>query len=535
MSPPVRKEPENGLLQGIDEFASEFVGNKKYQPKFPKDSKIIHDPLWGTIKLYPWEIALLDLPLFQRLRQIHQTSLVSYVFPGCSHTRFEHTLGVIQQTQKLIDAVNSQYSPKNPPFEQRTIRNLRLAALFHDCGHSCFSHISEDLIASCPDMKAMIQKAQLPRCNPHEALSYLILKSEPVRRYLREIEKTYKDDVLEFDVEKAANWIAGITMGSEKKTTYETQVINGPFDADKLDYIFRDAHYSGIPVGLDLDRLWASCKASDTGTQDKVLTLHQASVAPLEQILFSKINLFAVVYQHPKVRAAEKMFQAVIESAQEDPTKYYFRASGKTLDLRRASDFLWMTDEVFFSEALRRKRDDPLHKRVHDIRYRRFLVRALTISNDTIDERSKSGFLQLRKLNQRGAVTYRAKRELAAEIVKAAGLSRTISSKDVWVDLPSDPQFGEADRTFVRTSSGNLRKVSEIFPIHYWTELYKAHKWRGHVFCLLEHQQRIHEAALEVFMKNFGLRFKLSAGEASHVPTPKQTFHAGDAKRPRAT
>ncbi len=522
MADPPLEEPGSGLLQGIHDFASEFVGNKKYHMKFPKNPKIIHDPLWGTIKLNPWEVALLDLPLFQRLRQIHQTSLVSYVFPGCSHTRFEHTLGVLQQTHKLIDAVNSQYPSTGPSFEQRTTRNLRLAALFHDCGHSCFSHISESLYGSCPEISALVESGKLPSCNPHEAFSYLILKSAPVRGYLAELEEEYKQDSLDFDVEMAANWIAGKTLGSEKKRHYETQVINGPFDADKLDYIFRDAHYSGIPVGLDLDRLWASCKVNETETRDKVLTLHQASVAPLEQILFSKINLFAVVYQHPKVRAAEKMFEAVIECAKEDPANYSFQASGKTLDLNRSTDFLWLTDEVFFSEALRRPQDDPLHKRVHNIRYRRLLVRALTISNDTVDEGCNSGFVQLRKLNQRGATTYQAKRALATEIIKSAGLEKEISQKDVWVDLPSDPSFGEADRTFVRTSSNKLRKVSDLFPIHYWSELYKTYKWRGHVFCPLEHQQTIHEAALEVFKQNFGLRFKLSAGEASHVPIPKQ-------------
>jgi len=101
--------PLDDFKKGIEAFAQEFVGNERYWGKLPDKPKIIHDPLWGTIRLDPWEVALLDLPLFQRLRQIHQTSLVSYVFPGCSHTRFEHTLGVLQQAQKLIDAVNKQY------------------------------------------------------------------------------------------------------------------------------------------------------------------------------------------------------------------------------------------------------------------------------------------------------------------------------------------------------------------------------------------------------------------------------------------
>lgn len=516
----VDKDRHKQLLDGINEFSSEFVGNKDYHRKFPKDYKIIHDPLWGTIKLEPWEIALLDLPLFQRLRQIHQTSLVYYVFPGCSHTRFEHTLGVLQQTQKLIDSINSQYSNSDPHFENSTTRSLRLAALFHDCGHSCFSHISEELYGSCTEMKNLFSDETFPRCNPHEAFSSLILRSDPVREYISTLEDHYDKDL---GIEQAAKWICGEAADGPCKKHFEKQVINGPFDADKLDYIFRDAHYSGIPVGLDLDRLWASCKIGEENG-NKVLTLHQASVAPLEQILFSKISLFAVVYQHPKVRAAEKMFQAVIEWVRENEGGKSFNVAGRQLDLGCATDFLWLTDEAFFSEALRRPQYDQLHKRIHDIRYRRFLVRALTISNDTIPYECREDYLQLRKLNQSNNETYVAKRNIAKEIIKAANLEGKLDSLDVWIDLPSDPSFGEADRTFVRTAShGELRKVSDLFPINYWSEMYRNYKWRGHVFCPVEYQQQIHEAALEVFKNQFDIKFKLSAGETSHVQTPKST------------
>jgi uncharacterized protein len=512
------------FLKGISQFAKEFVANPEFKKHFPTAPKIIHDPLWGTIKLEDWEVALLDLPLFQRLRQIHQTSLVSYVFPGCNHNRFEHTLGVMQQAKRLIEAVNAQHAPDKAIFEPSAVRNLRLAALFHDCGHSCFSHISEELYQSCPDMIAYFEAGDV-QGHPHEVISSLILKSEPVKEVIEYVGKKAGVGV-QFDVEQAANWIVGKPeeKGGRKKH-FQTQVINGPFDADKLDYVFRDAHYSGIPIGLDLDRLWASC---DTGTDadgNMVLTLHQASVAPLEQVLFSKVNLHAIVYQHPKVRAVEKMFQSIIESAKASPETVNFTISDRKLDLNRASDYLWLTDEVFFTEALRRKHDDPLHRRLHDIRYRRLFVRALTISNDTIDKKDQEGtFLQLRQLNQLTVPNFKAKRDLASDILKASKLEGKISTADVWIDLPKDPTFGEADRTFVRTAGNSLRKVSELFPIHYWTELFQKHKWRGHVFCPREYQQEVHEAALEVFKEQFGLKFEKSAGETSHVPNPKSSL-----------
>lgn len=221
----------NALVDGIEEFAAEYVANPEYRPHLPEEPKIIHDTLWGTIRLYPWEVAIIDLPLFQRLRQVSQTSLVNYVFPGCRHSRFEHTLGVIHQTQELAESVNRQLRHKEPPFDPNRLRNLRLAALFHDCGHSCFSHISENMYEHLPDMACATAKgAEYHQCHGHEILGALILKSQAVRTYLDELEDKYG---IQFGVDDAADWILG--RSKQKNLKYLAQVINGPFDADKLD------------------------------------------------------------------------------------------------------------------------------------------------------------------------------------------------------------------------------------------------------------------------------------------------------------
>jgi len=497
------------IREGIEEFLTEYVSNDAYQPRWPDESKIIHDPLWGTIKLHPWEIAILDLPLFQRLRQIAQTSLVNYVFPGCRHSRFEHTLGVVHQTQKLAEAVNGQSSPAGGPFDPGILRNLRLAALFHDCGHSCFSHISENVYRDLPDMQAVTaQNAEYAGCNPHEVMSALILKSNAVRGYLAKLEDKYK---IQFDVDGAADWIVGRYQSTNK--AFVAHVINGPFDADKLDYLFRDSHFSGLPLSLDLDRLWASCdlaKHPEIGAT--ILTLHQSSVVALEQILFNKINLFTVVYQHPKVRAAECMFQAVIRLIQEtrDCT-----IAGRRLE--KATDFLWLTDSTFFAEALRREKTDLLHKMIHDILYRRHLVRALTISKDTA-ESDKAGYNELRRLNHTSQADADERRGLAEAIWEESG--RPCEPHQVWLDLPPSPSLGGADQTYVRAPSKVLRKLTSFFPINYWNESYMSYKWRGHVFCPPYCQQKVYQAAKKVFKDRFNLDFKQLAGVMSHVHQP---------------
>jgi len=517
------------LRADIEEFAAEYVGNAAYHPVLPPSAKIIHDPVWKTIRLWPWEVAVLNLPLLQRLRQISQTSLTNYIFPGSTHTRFEHTLGVIHHAQRLIDATNDGNAE---PFSVDTTRNLRLAALLHDCGHCCFSHLSESIYEAYPDMRAVLGGDEYRENRPkgHELFSSLIVQSAAFRKFAKELEARYVEAGLKIDIDRIANWVIGRSLPGEEDKVFERQVIYGPFDADKLDYILRDSHYSGLPMGLDLDRLWAACREGRLETGERVLTLHQASVAPLEQILFSKTNLFSVVYQHPKVRAAERMVEAVFEHIHNTETEE-IRGLGKTVRLQKASDFLWITDDVFFAEAIRRPQDDPVHKMIHAIRYRRMLVRALTISKDTVADVTK--YRRVRKLNNKTESMSEEKRKLAALICKEVGDDR-LTPADVWIDIPGDPSYGEADQTYVRlpissganTSTGKDHKfktLSDFFPINYWNELFKNHRWRGHVFCPQEWQQKVHNAAVKVLERVYGVGFNDLAGHLSHVPVPLVT------------
>ena len=124
----------------------------------------------------------------------------------------------------------------------------------------------------------------------------------------------------------------------------------------------------------------------------------------------------------------------------------------------------------------------------------------------------------MRLLNQIGYAAFKERRKLAKKIWERAG--KPFTYHHIWLDLPSDPPIGEANRTFVQTSSGKPRKLSDLFPIGYWAEFYKNYKWRGHVFCPSDCQQEVYEASKDVFNECFGLEFKRSAGESSHVPHP---------------
>src|SRR5688572_9380665 len=84
----------------------EYQQYLKDRREYPVGSKVLNDPIWHTVRLESWEVVLLDSPLLQRLRGIHQLGLAFYVFPGAGYSRFEHSVGVLHQAQRFIDGIN---------------------------------------------------------------------------------------------------------------------------------------------------------------------------------------------------------------------------------------------------------------------------------------------------------------------------------------------------------------------------------------------------------------------------------------------
>src|SRR5262249_5911402 len=120
--------------------------------------KSINDPIWGTIELYPWEVALLDSPLLQRLRGVRQLGLAHYVYPGAVHDRLEHSLGAVEAAARMIRALTDNAKTRRvfgldadetiptPDDIDLVVLATRLAALLHDVGHAPFSHATEAIV-----------------------------------------------------------------------------------------------------------------------------------------------------------------------------------------------------------------------------------------------------------------------------------------------------------------------------------------------------------------------------------------------------
>jgi HD superfamily phosphohydrolase len=391
---------------------------------------------------------------------------------------------------------------------------VRTSALLHDCGHGPFSHSSEEIYEFFDDMQEVIGPGGiLEDMHPHEVLAYCIVRTSAFKRKFEEFITNYKQPPI--DLGEVADMIVGKATITNK---YIVDMINRPFDADKLDYIFRDSHFSGLPLNIDLDRLWYSTQILPiTEKKFRSLVTNLSGTTPLEQILFSKMVLYSAVYHHHKVRACDCMLKAFLEYCQKNDEEIGGRK------IRNSTDFLWLTDDVIFSEADSQKRgkDDQIHKLIHNIKFRRLFKRALVISRATVEKESMDFFDYdtIKTLSLGLKECDNNLRKLAKEICDTAG--NPCDELYVWVDLPKLPPIGSADDTYINEGTitkPHFAKLKSLFPVDDWAEDHAEHKWKGYVFFPNEEETRekIAEAAKAVLEQKFNIRLNSLSIELSH-------------------
>jgi len=492
-------------------FVDKYVLSKPIPPNNQRP-KVIHDTLWGTFLLKPHEVVLLDLPLIQRLRQIHQTGFTYLVFPSSKHSRFEHTIGVMLQTQRFAEMLKQKLLLENKGrhelINETLLNELRIAAILHDCAHGPFSHTSEEVYRYHDEVKVahgrIYDKFKLDP-SPHEMLAWLIITSEPFREFFENLKMKYNFPA---DLDAIAGMVIGVLP---KADAYRTQLLNGPFDADKIDYIFRDSHFSGIPLNIDLDRLWY-CADIDDVEGMKRLVVNANGATSLEQILISKMVLFTTIYQHHKVRTCDSMFKAIFEYVNENPA-----SNIKGLRFNKVFDFLHSTDAAILGEA-ETNPDPALRELLQNLLNRNLLKRALVISQSTVEGAEDSDnwqkFTELADPRLENAETMRA---IALEIWEQA--KKPCSKYMVWLDVPKLPSLQSADRTFVCQSGQQPIRLTKLFPMGAWAKQYGQYAWKAHVFAPsdVEIRQKIGKAARDVLEGVFSIKLNALASSLCHL------------------
>jgi len=293
-------------------------------------TKEFNDPVWGTIVLQPEEVVVLDSPLLQRLRQIRQLGVAHLVYPSAVHTRLEHSLGVCHQVGRLAASINAHSTPAL--LTPETIRLLRLTGLCHDVGHGLMSHVVENALRNndnCEDLLLEFRESvdKDGKVQLSEVAAHFMLASPAFADLLR---AAFERSHVVYDASIAVSMskiVIGMKIGDEMPLLHE--LISGPFDADKLDYMPRDASMCGVPVVTDVNRLVQKVRAVSLATvelpielQAAVMTTCQRHVvvglAPsgastLDEVAIGRSLMFDKIYRHQKVRAAEAMVAAVID------------------------------------------------------------------------------------------------------------------------------------------------------------------------------------------------------------------------------
>jgi HD superfamily phosphohydrolase len=387
--------------------------------------KFIKDPVHGFVEV-PNEITpLLDSLPLQRLRHIRQLGFAYLVYPGANHSRFEHSLGTMHLANRMC---------RNLGLDEEESRMVTSAALLHDCGHGPFSHATESF------MKEYIGRS-------HEQIGHLI-QGEPLEKVL---------EAVAIDPTE----IIGILEGDHPLST----ILHGDLDVDRMDYLLRDAHYTGVPYGtVDAQRLIQSTRMGGEG-----LILEESGTNAAESLLIARTLMRPAVYIHHVSRIATAMLQrALMEQCAGMPRSY-------------VEGLMGMDDATLMLELLRSDQDTP--RRMAKRLYARILFKRAVYAG--LDQLNVAAL-------QREAATLRGGREIARAIAETAG----VEDWQVLVDIPPLPSdFSMEVMVQNRTAILHLSDISPLVPTLNDT---RRAQWRVGVFSPPEVRKEVEAAALEL-------------------------------------
>lgn len=267
----------------------------------PKRQRV-RDPLHNLIEFDegdPFERMLwrvVKTPAFQRLRRIRQLGFSDFVYPGATHSRFIHSLGVFHTARQLMKIVD-RFAPSQPENKLQSQAALA-AALVHDVGHGPFSHAFES-VGDCFDWKLVSE---------HEAHSEALIRST---------EKGSIGEILNTSADGFADMVADIVKGGPA-TVYRS-VVSSQFDADRLDYVRRDRLMAGTHLaGVDFEWLLANLEIGDLPTDDngirrQTFVLGPKAIYAAEAFVTGVFQMYPSVYFHKATRGAEKLAQMMLQ------------------------------------------------------------------------------------------------------------------------------------------------------------------------------------------------------------------------------
>jgi HD superfamily phosphohydrolase len=380
--------------------------------------KVIRDPLWNNIRVEPLALRLIDTAAFQRLRYVRQLGLAFLVYPGASHSRFEHALGTYHLARRALALLEERGDLRG--LGDTVCAEIRLAALLHDIGHYPFSHALEEIGAL-----------------HHEEVARPLIGGGAVGDLLRsELGADGPARIVELIRGRSANPLQGL--------------ISGSLDLDKIEYLRRDALMCGVPYGdIDADRLINSLVL--IARDPRRIGIQEKGLSALESLLFAKYQMYRNVYWHHAVRSATAMYKRLVSDALD--------AGSLT-----AGQLAGFTDEGLLL-GLEAKGGHPLLAR---LRERRLYKRAVEIPA------AELGATAGEWIADDWRRTISVENDLAAKLGLASGellLDYPAKTEMLGLDMPVLRRDGRIDQLTAQSAGGtiNLPTLAE--------ELYRSARW----------------------------------------------------------
>jgi HD superfamily phosphohydrolase len=363
--------------------------------------EIVRDPLWNNIRLDRAAMRLVDSPVLQRLRYIRQLGLAYLVYPGASHSRFEHALGTYHLARRTLALLDERGELSRVDASECAV--IRSAALLHDVGHYPYSHALEEIGAP-----------------HHEQIAEPLITSGAVADLLRA-------DIGEDGPARVLALIRGRSASPLQR------LISGSLDLDKIEYLKRDAFMCGVPYGeIDVDRLLNSLTLLEEPQSDRLAVgVLEKGLSALESLLFAKYQMYRNVYWHHAVRSATALYKRLVADA----------LSRGELELGELGR---LTDEGLLHSLEQSQAAAPL---LRALRERRLYKRLLEISAADLDEPS--------------AEWISADVALAARVEDALALEVGLAPGELLLDYPEKPQMLGLDIP-VRQRDGRVRHLTPL-------------------------------------------------------------------------
>lgn len=289
----------------------------------------IRDPVHGSIHILDEEIPIIQAEFFQRLRNIKQLGFSEFIFPGATHTRFIHSIGVMNIAGLAFDRLF-----KGKLHDQRFLKlkeTFKLGCLLHDVGHAPLSHSTETVMPMLSELKIPKQflskkDQENDRQATHEDYTIKAIVDSSFGSSFHLVEK-------KFDVHRAR--IADLITGHSNNDEYFTieginyfpilsQLVSSELDCDRMDYLLRDSYFCGVSYGsYDLDWLLDNLEVCIEGNK-AYLGISERAVVTFDDFLLSRYHMFIMVYFHYRAVCLEQLLYKYFKTA---PTEYRIPAS----------------------------------------------------------------------------------------------------------------------------------------------------------------------------------------------------------------